>query len=197
MRNRKFWMGLGIGFLLTVFIAWGFPRVWNYLTKDLYVENLESSKPVLSAVDEWEEQFNEWMLARYFLGEVEAEEIEPEILRANTIVCNANIQDSKGHLVAEPIGVLLFGLHNFGAPENVDLAEVNFTDKEKNVKSYKITFVYISPSPGQLSDARMRSVSFSDKGEYWGNGYLLLTDDEDGNSTYLHITDGVGRFSLF
>ena len=45
------------------------------------------------------------------------------------------------------IDVLLFGLYNFGAPENVDFAEVNFTDKEGNVKSYKIASVYISHFP--------------------------------------------------
>ena len=64
MRNKKFWMGLGIGFVLTVFIGWGLPRVWDYLTKDLYVENLENSETTLSAVDEWEKNFNEWMRAR-------------------------------------------------------------------------------------------------------------------------------------
>ena len=83
--------------------------------------------------------------------------------------------------------VLLFSLS-----EN----EVSFTDKGGNVKTYKLVYVYISPSPGQLSDNRMRSVSFSDKGEYWGNGNLQLIDEE-GNATNLDITDGVGRFSLF
>lgn len=187
MRNKKFWMGLGIGFLLACFTGWGIIRGWDYLTKDLYIKDSENSESLTPALDEWNKKYNEYMLARYFLGEVGDEEIDPDILKANTIVCDAHIQDGKGGLFAGPTEVLHFGLS-----EN----KVNFTDKNRNVKSYKLVYVYISPSPGQLSDNRMRSVRFSDKGEYWGNGNLLLMD-EDGNTTYLHITDGVGRFDLF
>lgn len=188
MRN-KFW--IGIGFLLAIFIGWALTRGWDSLTKDPYIENSKDSESVTPIIDKWNQKYNEFMLARYFLGEVEAAEVDPDILRANTIVCNASIQEGRWNgaetLEAAPIDVLLFSLS-----EN----EVSFTDKSGNVKTYKLVYVYISPSPGQLSDNRMRSVSFSDKGEYWGNGNLQLIDEE-GNATNLDITDGVGRFNLF
>lgn len=60
--------------------AGGLTRGWDSLTKDLYIKNSKDSESLTPAINGWNQKYNEFMLARYFLGEVGAAEVDPDIL---------------------------------------------------------------------------------------------------------------------